>query len=74
MRRDGDREQGRMEVRGERRERNRGEMRGERREMRSGVRVELDDRDRGERRFYRSRAERTVTVYRHHRHHRHHSM
>jgi hypothetical protein len=66
MRKEGDRDTGRMEVRGERRDGDRGE----RREMRSGVRVELGDRDRGERRYYRSRAERVVVVHRH-RHHRH---
>jgi hypothetical protein len=72
MRKDGDRERGRMEVRGERRDGDRGEMRGERREMRSGVRVELGDRDRGERRYYRSHAERVVIVHRRHRHHHRH--
>jgi len=48
MRKEGDRGHGRMEVRGDRRDGDRGEMRVERREMRSGVRVELGDRDRGE--------------------------
>jgi hypothetical protein len=73
MRREGAREGGRMEVRGERRDGDRGEMRGERREMRSGVRVELGDRDRyrGERRWHRAHAERVVIVHRRHRHHRH---
>ena len=71
MRKEGGR--GRMEVRGERRDGDRGEMRGERREMRSGVRVDLGDRDRyrGERRWHRAHAERVVIVHRRHRHHRH---
>jgi hypothetical protein len=72
MRREGDRERGRMEVRGERRDGDRREMRGERREMRYGVRVETDDRYRGERRWHRARAERIVVVHPRHRHHRHH--
>jgi hypothetical protein len=70
MRKEGDRDHGRMEVRGERRDGDRGEMRGERREMRSGVRVELGDRDRGERRWHRAHAEHVVVI--HHRHRRHH--
>ena len=45
-------------------------MRGERREMRSDVRVDLGDRDRGERRWHRARAESVVVI--HHRHRRHH--
>ena len=68
MRREGDRERGRMDVRTERRDGDRG---GERRESRYGVRVEADDRYRGERRWHRARAERLVVVHRRHRHHRH---
>jgi len=71
MRREGDRERGRMDVRTERRDGDRGGMRGERRESRYGVRVEGDDRYRGERRWHRARAERLVVVHRRHRHHRH---
>lgn len=71
MRKEGGREQGRMEVRGERRDGDRARMRGERREMRSGVRVELGDHYRGERRWHRTRAERLVIIHRRHRHHRH---
>jgi hypothetical protein len=71
MRKEGGREGGRMEVRGERRDGDRGELRGERREMRSGVRVELGDHYRGERRWHRARAERVVVIHRRHRHHRH---
>jgi hypothetical protein len=70
MRRDGNRDQGRMEVRGERRDGDRREVRGDRREMRSGVRVAIGERDRGERRWYRARAQHVVVV--HHRHRRHH--
>ena len=71
MRREGDRDQGRMEARGDRREGDRGEMRGERGEMRGGVRVELGERDRdySERRWHRAHAERIVVVHRRHRHH-----
>jgi hypothetical protein len=63
MRKEGDRDHGRMEVRGERRDG------GERREMRSGVRVELGDRDRGQRRWHRAHAERLVVIHHRHRHH-----
>jgi hypothetical protein len=70
MRKEGGRAHGRMEVRGERRDGDRGEMRRDRREMRSGVRVELGNHYRGERRWHRARAERIVIVHPRHRHHR----
>ena len=80
MRRDGDRAQGGMEVRGERREGMRGEERGERREgmrgegreMRRGIHVRVGEEGYPERRWHRAHAERLVIVkHRRHRHHMH---
>ena len=83
MRKEGDRAQGGMEVRGDRREGMRGEARGERREgmrgerregMRTGIHVSIGEGDRyRERRWHRARAERLVIIkHRRHRHHHHH--
>jgi len=85
-RREGDRAQGGMEVRGDRREGMRGEIRGERREglrgevrgerrvARTGINVTIGERERyRERRWHRARAERVVIIkHRRHRHYGHH--